>query len=139
MVAHNKLLNTPAIPQVLRSMIKNKVLNNPHTSHSCPVLNQSFPCLVASWGQELPPIASALDGPLRPILTARAPWLFPRTCRSRMAAFGEWRGLLYPQYQPLKRPVSGYHGGLQMTLCRQSFCRCVSGQLLAPTTLCWRR
>ena len=32
-----------------------------------------------------------------------------------MAAFGEWRGPLYPPYQPLERPVSGYHGGLQMT------------------------
>jgi conjugative transfer pilus assembly protein TraH len=29
-------------------------------------------------------------------------------------------GTLYPQYQPLKRPLSGYHGGLQMTLSRHS-------------------
>ncbi len=42
------------------------------------------------------------------------------TCRSssqvvsqnlppRTASFGEWRGLLYAQYQPLKRLLSGYH------------------------------
>ena len=28
----------------------------------------------------------------------------------------EWRGLLHPHYRPLKGPLSGYHGGLQMTL-----------------------
>jgi len=69
----------------------------------------------ATWGQDLPPIISVREGLMRPILAARVPWCSPKTCRSRTAAFRQWRGPLYPQYQPLKRPLSGYHGGPQMT------------------------